>query len=455
MFTIIDIETTGGNSKSDKITEIAIYKHDGEKIIKEFSTLINPERRIPYFITELTGISDIMVENAPKFYEVAKSIIDITENAVFVAHNVGFDYNFIKSEFKSLGFEFSRPRLCTVKLSRLLIPGKHSYSLGKLCKDLTIKISNRHRAAGDALATVKLFEILLSKDENNYIKNGGKTRHLPGHLNSNLTPQIINALPGKTGVYYFYNDHRELIYIGKSKNIKSRINAHLNNFDNRKAIEMRNEIAAIEYTLTGSELISMLLESAEIKKHKPFFNRKQLKSGFHFGVFIEYLIDGFIHFKAGKISKKTQPLAAFSTHNQAKGYLNHLVDHFGLCPKLAGLDYTSGPCIQLLMNHCDGKCTSPHQQETYNERAMIAIRSIEYENLNFLIVDKGREPEEISIVMVEKGRYQGFGYTQSIMETSHIAHLKKCITPGNDSMEVRQIIKTFLKQNKEARVIPY
>lgn len=455
MFTIIDIETTGSNSRSDKITEIAIFKHDGKKVVEEYSTLINPERRIPFYITELTGIDDSMVEDAPKFYEVAKKIVALTSDAVFVAHNVGFDYNFIRSEFKSLGYDFNRPKLCTVKLSRLLIPGKTSYSLGKLCKALDIKISHRHRATGDALATVTLFEILLARDRSNIITSGGKPGHLPAHLNSNLSPEIISALPAKTGVYYFFNEHRELIYVGKSKNIKSRIGAHLNNFDNLKAIELRNEIAFIKYVLTGSELISMLLESAEIKRHKPYFNRAQLKSGFSYGIFSDFLIDGFIHFKAGKISRKNRPLAVFTSQNQAKGFLNRITEEFDLCPKFTGLDYSSGPCMRHLMQHCDGNCHEKSQQEDYNERAMAVIKSMEYDHFSFLIIDKGRDENEKSVIKIEKGRYIGYGYYSDPGLNENIESLKKCTNREEDNHEVQQIIKGFLKRNAVERVIPY
>ncbi len=164
MFTIIDIETTGSVFKYGKITEIAIFQHNGQKITDSFSTLINPEIDIPQFITHLTGISNEMVKDAPKFYEVAKQIIELTEGRTFIAHNVNFDYSFIKEEYKRLGYIFNRKKLCTVQLSRKLLPGHSSYSLGKLCSDLGIIISDRHRAEGDALATVKLFEILLEKN---------------------------------------------------------------------------------------------------------------------------------------------------------------------------------------------------------------------------------------------------------------------------------------------------
>ena len=221
MYAIIDIETTGLSPAIEKITEIAIYLHDGEKITDSYSTLINPERRISPYITQLTGITNEMVEDAPKFWEIAKDIITLTENRTFVAHNASFDYNFIRSEFKSLGYNFSRDRLCTVKLSRKIIPGFKSYSLGNLCNSLHIIVNDRHRAMGDAFATVKLFELLLTKD-----KSLGKKTNTKFY---NIEASKIASLPEEAGVYYFYNQQGDIIYIGKSKDIRARVFSHFNN----------------------------------------------------------------------------------------------------------------------------------------------------------------------------------------------------------------------------------
>lgn len=163
MYAIIDIETTGHARINGKITEIAIFIHDGFEITDSFTTLINPVCYIPAFITGLTGISNEMVRNAPKFYEVARKIVEMTENKVFVAHNVSFDYHFIQEEFKQLGYDYQRKTLCTVRMSRKYLPGHRSYSLGNLCNELNISINGRHRAAGDALATVKLFELIMAR----------------------------------------------------------------------------------------------------------------------------------------------------------------------------------------------------------------------------------------------------------------------------------------------------
>jgi len=163
LYAIIDIETTGQASAIGKITEIAIFVHNGFEITDSFSSLINPECFIPGFITNLTGIDNEMVKKAPKFYEVARKIVEITQDKVFVAHNVSFDYKFIQEEFKRLGYDYQRKTMCTVRMGRKFLPGHRSYSLGRICSELGISINGRHRAAGDALATVKLFEMILAR----------------------------------------------------------------------------------------------------------------------------------------------------------------------------------------------------------------------------------------------------------------------------------------------------
>ena len=270
-YAIIDIETTGGSPKNSKITEIAIYKHDGEKIIDEYQTLIDPEMPIPPFIVQLTGISDKMVSEAPKFFEVAKKIIEFTEGCIFVAHNVGFDYGIMRIEFKTLGYDYRLPHLCTVRTSRYVLPGKDSYSLGKLTRSLGIQLVGRHRAGGDAFATAQLFTLLMKTDPNN-LENFVQEEVNPKRLHPNLNLATLEEIPNKTGVYRFFNDTNQLIYIGKSIHIKKRIEQHLRNNKTLKAVKMQKEISRIEFELTGSELLSLLKESILIKEHQPIYN---------------------------------------------------------------------------------------------------------------------------------------------------------------------------------------
>ncbi len=453
MFSIIDIETTGGNAKLDKITEIAVYVHDGSQIIEEFQTLINPERPIPYFISQLTGIDDKMLTNAPKFYEVAKKIIEITKDTVFIAHNVGFDYNFIREEFKSLGFEFKMKKLCTVQLSRKLIPGMDSYSLGKLCKNLNIEIVGRHRAAGDALATVKLFEILLTKDQNTLIRlpNEKTELSIPQHI----TNDLIKPLPEEIGVYYFYDNENSLIYIGKSNNIRSRIVSHFNNNSTKKAMNMKQQIMRIDYELTGSELIALLKESEEIKIELPIFNRAQRRSLYNYGIYMNLELDGYIHLRAQKIVKDKKPISTYYSLQEAKEQLRKIVDENELCLKLSGLYHAEGACFYHQIERCKGACIGKESINEYNSRVNKAFENLQFEEDNFVIIDKGRTQNEKSIVLVNKGQYLGYGYIEESEMIEEPDQFYNYIEEKRSTKDTQQIIRSYIKKKKVERIIYY
>ena len=270
-FVIVDIETTGGNPKNSKITEIAMYKCDGEQIIDEFVTLINPETSIPPFIVNLTGITDRMVANAPVFEEVAPTIEAFSEGCIFVAHNVGFDYGMIRAEFKALGKSFSRPNMCTVKASRLVIPGYTSYGLGKITKELGIEIKGRHRAGGDAYATTILFQ-LLYKTNKDLLLAQITSNLTPDTLNPKLDYEAVSEIPNKTGLYVFYNEFNQIIFIGKSKKIRKQVEVHLETPKSKKALVMRTEITRIDFHVTQTEYVAKDLHKKLIIKHTPKYN---------------------------------------------------------------------------------------------------------------------------------------------------------------------------------------
>ncbi|MCD6596472.1 MAG: ribonuclease H-like domain-containing protein [Bacteroidales bacterium] len=452
MYAIIDIETTGLRPQSDKITEVAIYIHDGNRIVNEFATLIHPEKTIPYFISGLTGITNEMVEDAPRFYEVAKKIIELTDNQIFVAHNARFDYNFIKEEFKRLGYHFKRDIFDTVKLSRRLIPGLRSYSLGKLCNHLDIQVNNRHRAAGDALATVKLFELLLNLNT----ETGSKLFAGTGlkDLHPGLSTEKIKALPEETGVYYFYDENDRLIYVGKSKNIHQRVLSHLSNNSSQRKIEMRDRIAQIDYELTGSELIAYLLESDEIKKNKPVYNRAQRRETTYTGIYASTDINQYLQFTIGKINEDL-PLASFSSVEKAKDTLNFLTDEYHLCQKLTGLYKTDGPCFQHQIGICFGACIGKETPESYNKRAQKALKTFEYDHQNFFIIDKGRSIDEKSVVKVEHGKYLGYGYFIVEEADSNPEILHDCIQHYADNRDVQSIIKRHIRNGKIEKLLVY
>jgi DNA polymerase-3 subunit epsilon len=455
-YAILDIETTGRSPKYEKITEIAVYIHNGTEIVDEFSTLLNPERTIPSFITGLTGITNEMVANAPKFFEIAKKLVELTEDCIIVGHNVNFDYSFIKNEFKLLGYDYAREVICTVKLSRKLIPGFKSYSLGKLCEQLKIQINGRHRAAGDAFATVKLFELLMERDVNSSHRqiSSPKSEGRLKNLNGFLTPDKIHEVPAATGVYYLHDNEGNLLYVGKSKNIHNRILSHLANKSSRRAIELSNKIASISYDLTGSELIALLLESAEIKKHKPLYNRAQRRTSAGWGLYTFYDNKGYINFEVKKAGEKNSiPVTGFNNKKEGISILTTLVEKYWLCQKLSGLYHTDGSCFHHDIRQCNGACVGKEAASIYNERAKKLIKSFEFEVDNVLVIDKGRTGEERSLVLIEKGFFRGYGFFEIDQSYLNIEDLKECIKKADDNRESRFIIKSWLRRNNPEKLL--
>jgi DNA polymerase III subunit epsilon len=436
--------------------------------VDQYSTLINPQRPIPYFITQLTGISDEMVKDAPKFYEVAKEIVQFTEGKVFVAHNVRFDYSFIKKEFADLGFTFQRKTLCTVRLSRSLIPGLPSYSLGKLCKSIDINLQMRHRAIGDAEATAKLFDKLIKinrpviDDSHHHAEPAVKLKE---EIRTSLLPPAISrdqvdALPTAPGVYYFYNEQGEVIYVGKSISIKKRIIQHFNiDYKSRKSIEFKNSIADITYELMGNELVALLFESDEIKRLKPQYNRKLRRSVFNTGIFMYEDSSGYRRLTFGKVNSSSHesmtPVVALTNQFKAKGFLFHKVSKFNLCQKLCDLYKTSGACFDYQVHQCKGACIGLESPEEYNARVDLAIESFTFEHHNFVIVGRGREHGEKSIVVVEQGAYLGFGFVDEHFTASNMEDFKGAIKRYSDNKDIQQIIRSHLKGKHKDRVIVF
>lgn len=432
-----------------KITEVAILIHDGAKIVDEFSSLINPEQRIPYRITQLTGISNRMVELAPKFYEVAAKIVEITEDCIFVAHNVSFDYNFIRQEFKSLGYDYQREKLCTVKLSRKLIPFKRSYSLGNLCQELNIPNPHPHRALGDAKATAVLFDLLLSIDPN------PSEISLQG-LNSSLKPEFIKSLPELAGVYYFLDENQHIIYIGKSKNIRSRVIAHLTNCTTSRALEMKNKLASVDYELTGNELIALLLESHEIHKHKPVYNRAQRRALYNYGLYCEQDDEGYLRLCIKKIDDEhlAAPLTTFDSFVSAKNFLFNLCDENHLCQKLCGLYETKSSCFQYKLHECLGACIGEESTAGYNTRVQKILDRFTYARPDFMIIDEGRNDDECAVVRVENNRYVGFGFTsREINGYDAFSYYSDCVKHYPENKHVHSIIRSYLEHNPRAVVL--
>jgi DNA polymerase III subunit epsilon len=453
MFAIIDIETTGGKAEYSKITEICILIHDGLTVVDKFTTLINPECRIPQFITNLTGITNSMVENAPKFYEVAKQILDITRDKIFVAHNVGFDYGFVQAEFASLGYSFRREKLCTVKLSRKLLPKRISYSLGNLCESLGIDNDARHRAEGDAVATAKLFDILLNIKSQHPVYRNKDIAEINTTRLDKIKQYILNKLPEECGVYYFLNREQEIIYIGKSTNMYSRALSHFNTKES-KGKKMLNDLYNVDFVKTGSELIALLLEAEEIKKHKPMYNRLRKASVFSHCIDTFTDENGIINFKIVPFDEAQNPLQSFVNYLSAREKLEGWLEEFDLCQAQCGLTSKENPCFNYTIKKCHGICCDKEENETYNARANKILEQYKFATDNFILFDKGRAHDERSMILVENSRYVGYGFLDSSAQISDVDELRSQINTATYYPDADDLLRGWLKANKGVKRMP-
>ncbi|MCK7590821.1 exonuclease domain-containing protein [Subsaxibacter sp. CAU 1640] len=451
MYAILDIETTGGKYNEEGITEIAIYKFDGHKTIDQFISLVNPEREIQPFVVNLTGINNNMLRTAPKFYEVAKRIVEITEDCIIVAHNSEFDYRILRTEFSRLGFDFKRKTLCTVDLAKVLIPDQPSYSLGKLTRALGIPVSDRHRASGDAMATVKLFKMLLAKDDKKTIISDAVKCEPMFKMETNLK-NIIDGLPTTTGVYYIHNAQGDVIYIGKSKNIRNRINQHFTNTSN-KSKKIQVQVAAVTYESTGSELVAMLKENDEIKKIKPVLNRGLKRNGFTYALYSFVDDKGYINLKIDAADGRKKSITTFANKQSAKSFLSNVIDKFQLCQKLSGLYNTKSSCFKYDINECFGACIEKESPEDYNQRVQELIDNNSFEAKNIAIIDRGREIDERSVLLIENGVFKGLGFYNLNYQINNLKVLETIITPMENNRDTQHIIQTYLRKNKNIKIV--
>jgi DNA polymerase-3 subunit epsilon len=448
MYSIVDIETTGHSSK---ITEIAIFIFDGQKVVDQYTTLVNPECYIPPFITNLTGITNAMVSNAPKFYEIAKKVSELLKDTIFVAHNVNFDYNIIQKEFKELGASFKLKKLCTVRLSRKLIPELKSYSLGALCATQNIEIKDRHRAKGDAEATTILFQQLLALDTNQTVVNSFlNPRSRQATLPPLLPKKIVDNLSEKTGVYFFENEKKEVIYVGKANNIKQRVISHF--YDkSKKEQKMCLETSHITYEETGSELVALLMESAEIKKRYPKYNRAQRRSQESVGLFSYQDRDGILHLAFNRLKLITNPLLSFYNVTECRLFLEKLCEEFELCPKYCHLQSNVSTCFHFQLKKCKGICKNEEAMEDYNIRVKKAIESVKFQAENFVIKATGRTSKENAFILILNGIYQGFGFANKQEKLISTNDYLSIIEPKKFNNDIKRILNSYLK-NKENNV---
>lgn len=447
MYTIIDIETTGNGVKESKITEISIFKFDGETVVDEFTSLVNPECDIPYFITGLTGIDTDMVRNAPKFYEITENILSITTDTIFVAHNVNFDYNIIQNEFKRIGIDFSRKKLCTVRLSRKLLPGYNSYSLGKLCSALKIPLTDRHRARGDAHATTILFEKLLStKGADVVFKSFLNARSQEATLPPGLPKEAFEKLPKKPGVYYFKNAQGKIIYVGKAIDIKKRVLSHF--YDkSSKEISMCQETTAIDFELSGSEVLALLMESDAIKQHYPQYNRAQKRKVQAYGIFSYEDRNGILHLASNTLALAPNSFYTLYSKTNSRIFLQEVCKTYKLCPKFCHLQENVSQCSHYDILSCDGICRGTEDIEKYNTKVLSFITRIKEKSNHFFIKEKGRTPDETAVILVQDTVYKGYGFIANDITIPQLNDLLTFITFQKNTFETEQIIATYASKH--------
>ncbi|MGB0396546.1 MAG: exonuclease domain-containing protein [Flavobacteriaceae bacterium] len=451
MYAILDIETTGGKYNEEGITEIAIYQHDGLQVTDQFISLVNPERAIQPFVEKLTGINGQMLRNAPRFFEIAKRIIEITENCLIVAHNTDFDYRILRTEFKRLGYNFERNSLCTVSLSQQLLPDMESYKLGKLVRSLGIPISDRHRAQGDAMATVKLFELLLEKDSNKQILKS-QIKALHTHQVPSKYLSIIEELPTATGVYYLHNAVGDVLYIGKSKNIKKRVRTHLTGTD-RKSKKIQKKLHKVNFETTGSELIALLKEQHEIKKNQPQINKDGRYRLYPMGIRIDEETR-YHQLVLEQVRNSRDYLVVFKNGRVAKHIMTQWIEAHQLCHNHSSLQDSDGACFAYKNNQCKGACLEEEDPQSYNQRLHQIQNKNNYPHDDFLMIETGRKDGEYSFIYIENQSFKGYGYYDLNHQINSKEKILNRMIAMEDNSDCRALILAHIKKNKFRKLIP-
>lgn len=448
-FTIVDIETTGNGIRGNKITEISIFRLEGDKITDEFTSLVNPECDIPYFITGLTGIDSQMVRHAPTLRELAPKIDAITKDCIFVAHSVNFDYNVIKHEFKNIGLDFRRKRLCTVRLSRSVFPGLQSYSLGKLCSALGIEITDRHRARGDAEATVTLFrKIRATEGSDLVIDRFLNARSQEATLPPALPRAAYENLPARPGVYFFKDASGKIIYVGKAIDIKKRVLGHFYDKSD-KEVRLCRETADIAYELSGSELLALLMESAAIKQHFPVYNQAQKRHGVQYALFGYEDRNGIRHLAFNHVKMAPEPLICFYNTTDCRLFLEQLCIDFNLCAKYCHLQESVEHCAHFRIPACGGVCRGTQTIEAYNKQVEAAIRAVRERNRDLIIREAGRDDSETAFVLIRDGQYCGYGFIPREYSLGGLKDALAYMKPQKNTIETKRLLDAYTAKNPQ------
>ncbi|MDX2197137.1 MAG: exonuclease domain-containing protein [Cytophagales bacterium] len=448
-FAIVDVETTGGSAQYNKIIEIGIVVVEHGVVTNTFHTLLNPHRKIPPFITSLTGISQDMVDSAPTFAEVSTQILELTAEKVFVAHSVSFDYNFIKHECEAAGIAFERKKLCSIKLTRKLVPDLRKYGLASLCKHFGVINMHAHSALGDAEATAQIFLQLMSLQQfdeavHTLLKRTNKQKYLP----EQFSETDYENLPEATGVYYFHDRHGKIIYTGKAINIKERVKDHITGSTHtREKTLFQERIHNISYVITGNELMALLCENESIKKYYPKYNKIGKQFRLPYGIFIYQDQNSYYRLSVAEAGKYTTPLTSFKTKSSALTYVVQKAMAYELCLKLCNILAKNEVCSHLSEIACP-YCHMQQDSKEYNKRFEKAFFE-EAERSNYIIQSQGRSTNEKAIVLIENGKISGYGYINYNVLEHDIETLKSNISSYYDTADSQAILEPYLKKSIE------
>ena len=430
MYAIVDIETTGGYAAANDITEIAIVLHDGQGVTEVYQTLIKPSVPIPYFIQSLTGIHPLMLEDAPGFGEVAGQIHEMLQGRIFVAHNVNFDYSFVKHHLAASGLELNAQKLCTVRLARKVFPSLPSYSLGNLCRHFNIIIENRHRAGGDATATARLFDHILQNNGLVHIRESLKRTSKEQCLPLHLPREQIDSLPYSPGVYYFHNQKGKVIYVVKARNIRYRVSSHFtHNGAGRQRQDFLRNIHSVTYQTCGTELMAFILENIEIRKLWPEYNRALKNFTPVFGLYLYEDRGGYLRLVLEKKKNQLRSLYTFNSLIEGNRLLNQLTEQFAL--------------------------QSPEKEsaDVYNNRVLEAVDHLEKQLPTFAVVDDRHDADGRSCILIEKGRFYGMGYMPGEAAVYSAEELKTYLQAYPENDYIRGLVYQYVQKRPDKKFV--
>jgi DNA polymerase-3 subunit epsilon len=445
MYAVVDIETTGGFAADNRIIEIAIAIFDGEKIIDFFESTVNPQRMIPQYISGFTGISQKTADKSPTFQQIASKVFNYLQDKTFVAHNVNFDYSFVKNELFLAGFKLESRKLCTVRYARKVFPGLRSYNLSALSHSLNVNLFNAHRAGSDCKATAEILGILMQHDTEKHLtellKKGSTNLRLPPNIDKNHYDKI----PELPGVYYFSDANNQVIYVGKAINLKKRIDSHFgsNNLSENKQRLLR-EVHQITYELCGNELVALLHELHQIKQLWPKYNRAQKSTDKRFALYHYMDGNGIINLAVEKHLKFRKSLLTFSGIWDARTFLEHLCNDFSLSKQYCGLEHSG-----------EGKMLSGEAVAFYNHKVNHALESLNLVKESFVIAANGREFDESAIILVHQGVYVGYTFFSGDLNSLSLSDALELITPVSYYPDAYWMIKSYIKRNQFLRILRF